>query len=70
VRKQARIIIGQDIEILNNQMETMKRYNEKHVHNSQADVIHVLIDSIRNEIQKGGDPRLLPPKTAEIEFWV
>ncbi|MEQ1877242.1 MAG: aromatic ring-hydroxylating dioxygenase subunit alpha [Bdellovibrionia bacterium] len=70
VRKQAKIIIGQDVEILNNQMKTMKRYNEKFIHNAQADVIHVMIDSIRSEIEKGGDPRKLPPKTTEIEFWV
>ncbi|HEX4924616.1 MAG TPA: aromatic ring-hydroxylating dioxygenase subunit alpha [Bdellovibrionales bacterium] len=69
VRKQARIIIEQDVEILNNQMETLKRYGDK-FNNSSADVIHVLIESIRNEIEKGGDPRKLPPKTAEIEFWV
>jgi phenylpropionate dioxygenase-like ring-hydroxylating dioxygenase large terminal subunit len=69
VRKQARIIIEQDVEILNNQMETIKRYNDK-FSNTSADVIHVLIESIRDEIKKGGDPRLLPPKKAEIEFWV
>jgi phenylpropionate dioxygenase-like ring-hydroxylating dioxygenase large terminal subunit len=69
IRRQAQMIIDQDIAILADQMETIKKYGASFC-NTEADVIHVLIESIRNELGKGADPRLLPEKEHEIEFWV
>lgn len=69
IRRQAQTIINQDIEILGNQMETIKKFGA-HFTNTEADVIHVLIESIREALERGEDPRGLPVKSVEIEFWV
>ncbi len=69
IRWQAQTIIDQDIAILGNQMETIKKYGA-HFSNTEADVIHVLIESIRDEIASGRDPRLLLEKNHDIEFRV
>ena len=69
IRWQAQTIINQDIAILANQMEAIKKYGA-HFSNTEADRIHVLIGSIRDEIAAGRDPRLLPDDNHEIEFWV
>ena len=69
IRNQAKTIIDQDIEILGNQMKTIKKYGSRFM-NSEADVIHVLIESIRKELEEGRDPRALPEKSHTIEFWV
>jgi len=66
---QAKVIIAQDIAILRNQMETIRRYGGK-FHNSPADLIHTMIESIRYAIESGKDPRLLSPKVKIIEFWI
>jgi phenylpropionate dioxygenase-like ring-hydroxylating dioxygenase large terminal subunit len=69
IRWQAKTIIRQDVKILANQMQTMQHFGV-HFSNTEADLIHILIESIRAELQKGNDPRLLPEKTHAIEFWV
>jgi phenylpropionate dioxygenase-like ring-hydroxylating dioxygenase large terminal subunit len=69
VRRYGQKIIDQDIEILNNQMEVIKKYGGD-FSNSPADVIHVFIESIREQLQRGEDPRQLPERCQEIEFWV
>lgn len=69
VRWQAQTIIDQDVEILNNQMKTIQRYGAN-FQNTPADIIHTWIESIQSELAQGRDPRLLPHKEMEIEFWV
>jgi phenylpropionate dioxygenase-like ring-hydroxylating dioxygenase large terminal subunit len=69
IKWQAQKIIDQDIEILNNQMKTIKKYGLS-FQNSKADIIHSFIESIQFEIEQGRDPRQLPKKEVEIEFWV
>ncbi|MBI4751940.1 MAG: aromatic ring-hydroxylating dioxygenase subunit alpha [Acidobacteria bacterium] len=69
IRWLAQRIIDQDIAILNNQMQTIRQFGAE-FSNTEADTIHVLIESIRNELAAGRDPRLLPEKKVEIEFWV
>lgn len=69
VRREGQKVIDQDIEILARQMKTIKRFGTKFTH-TPADVIHVFIESIRNELEQGRDPRLLPEQKKEIEFWV
>ncbi len=69
IRRQAQTIINQDIEILGNQMQTINKFGAR-FNNSEADVIHVFIESIRQALERGEDPRRLPDKNIEIEFWV
>ena len=69
IRRQAQTIINQDIEILAHQMTTIKQYGAQ-FSNTAADVIHVMIETIRDELGEGRDPRRLPDKTHEIEFRV
>jgi phenylpropionate dioxygenase-like ring-hydroxylating dioxygenase large terminal subunit len=69
IRRQAQKIIDQDIAILGEQMEVIKKFGAS-FSNSRADIIHVFIESIRNELERGKDPRLLPDKEQEIEFRV
>ncbi len=69
VAYQGQAVIDQDIEVLDVQMEVIKKYGEN-FSNSSADIVHVFIESIRNEILKGKDPRLLPERSVDFEFWI
>jgi phenylpropionate dioxygenase-like ring-hydroxylating dioxygenase large terminal subunit len=69
IRWQAQTIINQDIEILGNQMKTIKKFGNR-FSNTEADVIHIFIESIRDALSRGEDPRLLSEKNQEIEFRV
>lgn len=65
----AKRIIQQDINILNIQQEVIEKYGETFAH-SPADTIHVFVESIRQAIAMGNDPRQLTDKTVEVTFWV
>jgi phenylpropionate dioxygenase-like ring-hydroxylating dioxygenase large terminal subunit len=69
VHFQGQSVINQDIEALNNQMEVIKKYGMD-FSNSTADVIHVMIESLREEVEKEKDPRELPIRNLKIEFWI
>lgn len=69
IKAAAQKIIDQDVAILDNQMKTIQKYGMS-FQNSKADVIHTFIESIHKEIEQGRDPRQLPSKEVEIEFWV
>ncbi|MFT6067693.1 MAG: phenylpropionate dioxygenase-like ring-hydroxylating dioxygenase large terminal subunit [Bacteriovoracaceae bacterium] len=69
VRYQGQSVIDQDIVVLDNQMKVIKKYGTD-FSNSKADIVHVFIESIREEIEKGIDPRLLKDREQEFEFWV
>ena len=69
VKRVAQKIIDQDVEILAQQMDVIKKHGA-HFAQTPADLIHVFIESIRREIQMGEDPRLLPEQSRDIEFWV
>ncbi|MCF8059909.1 MAG: Rieske 2Fe-2S domain-containing protein [Bacteriovoracaceae bacterium] len=69
VRYQGQAVIDQDIEVLNTQMEVIKKYGT-HFQNSKADIVHVLIESVRDEIKEGRDPKALPYKKQHFEFWI
>ena len=62
-------VIDQDLDILRNQTETLNKYPEP-FQNSGADLVHVLIESVRDALLRGEDPRLLPPKKQRIEVVV
>lgn len=69
VRRIAQKIIDQDLVILENQMHGIKKYGTQFM-NSEADIIHVMIESIRKELENKKDPRELSEKEYTIEFWV
>jgi phenylpropionate dioxygenase-like ring-hydroxylating dioxygenase large terminal subunit len=69
VRYQGQSVIDQDKVVLKTQMDVIKKYGTK-FQNTKADLIHIYIESLRNEIGKGNDPKLLPYKKQEIEFWI
>jgi phenylpropionate dioxygenase-like ring-hydroxylating dioxygenase large terminal subunit len=69
IRWHAQQIIDQDLVALADQMAVIKKYGEE-FNNTSADAIHVLVESIRNEIAQGRDPRALPEKRAELSFWL
>ncbi|MGK7906072.1 MAG: Rieske 2Fe-2S domain-containing protein [Synechococcus sp.] len=69
VRWTAQKIIRQDVEILGIQGEVLHKYGEQFAH-TPADTIHVFVESIRNAIAAGKDPRLMPDRSASVTFWV
>lgn len=62
-------IIAQDIRALRIQGEVLARYGRKFA-NTPSDTIHVFVESIRDALEAGKDPRDLPPKEVELRFWV
>lgn len=69
VRFQGQSVIDQDIEVLNTQMEVIQKYGER-FSNATADIVHVLIESLRNAIAKGQNPRTLSEQRHDFEFWI
>lgn len=69
VRRAGQAVIDQDLEVLADQQEVMRRSPGEFSH-SPADVIHVYIESVRRELEAGRDPRRLPDMSSDIEFWV
>ena len=69
VRWTAQKIISQDVAALKVQQETIEKYGERFAH-TPVDTIHVFVESIREAIAQGKDPRTLPEKSADITFWV
>ncbi len=69
VRWTAQHIINQDIDILNQQQEVITKYGQA-FHHTPADTIHVFVESIRNCLAAGKDPRLLSDQSVTVSFWV
>ncbi|HEY9694642.1 MAG TPA: aromatic ring-hydroxylating dioxygenase subunit alpha [Oculatellaceae cyanobacterium] len=69
VRWTAQHIINQDVEIMGIQQEVIEKYGT-HFSNTSADTIHVFVESIRNKIEAGEDPRQLVDKSVKVNFWV
>lgn len=69
VRWAGQKVIDQDLEVLEDQGAVLKRTPGRFSH-TPADVIHVLIESVRRELEEGRDPRALPERREEVEFWV
>ncbi len=65
----AQYIIHQDVEALKIQWEVIEKYGTQFA-NTPADTIHVFVESIRNQIAAGKDPRQLPDKLVQVKFWV
>ena len=69
VRWTAQYIIRQDVEALSIQRDVIKKYGTQ-FSNTTTDTIHVFVESIRNKIEAGVDPRALPNKSVQVNFWV
>lgn len=69
VRWTAQRIIHQDIAALALQQQTIAKYGQ-HFSHTPADTIHVFVESIREAIAAGKDPRQLPEKSVDVNFWV
>ncbi|MFB2968651.1 Rieske 2Fe-2S domain-containing protein [Aerosakkonema sp. BLCC-F183] len=69
VRWTAQHIIQQDVKILGIQGETIAKYGTQFSH-TPADTIHVFVESIRDAIARGEDPRKLPHQSVKVTFWV
>ncbi|MDX2097197.1 MAG: aromatic ring-hydroxylating dioxygenase subunit alpha [Leptolyngbyaceae cyanobacterium bins.59] len=65
----AQKIIHQDVKILGVQQEVIEKYGERFSHTS-ADTIHVFVESIRDAIARGEDPRTLSDQSIQVTFWV
>ena len=65
----AQHIISQDVKILGIQQEVIEKYGTN-FSNTPADTIHVFVESIRNKIAAGEDPRQLTDKSVKVNFWV
>jgi phenylpropionate dioxygenase-like ring-hydroxylating dioxygenase large terminal subunit len=68
-RRQAQIVIDQDIDILNEQGEVIRKYGENFCTTS-PDIIHRLTGEIIAALQKGITAGELPDLTREVRFWV
>lgn len=62
-------IIDQDVAALAVQQDVLDKYGGKFA-NTPADTIHVLVESIRDKLARGEDPRRLPDKSIDVTFWV
>jgi phenylpropionate dioxygenase-like ring-hydroxylating dioxygenase large terminal subunit len=69
VRRTAEYIIHQDVKALGIQWQVIEKYGT-YFNNTPADTIHVFVESIRNKIAAGEDPRILPEKSVQVYFWV
>ncbi|OCQ99717.1 phenoxybenzoate dioxygenase [Oscillatoriales cyanobacterium USR001] len=69
VRWTAQHIIHQDVKILGIQGEAIAKYGTK-FSNTPADTIHVFVESIRDAIASGKDPRQLPHQSVKVTFFV
>ena len=69
VRYMGQKVIDQDLEILKLQGASVEKYGEQFAHTA-ADTIHLFVESIRDALHKGEDPRRLEKKERKITFWV
>jgi phenylpropionate dioxygenase-like ring-hydroxylating dioxygenase large terminal subunit len=64
-----RLVIEQDVEIMANQGRSLRRYGEEFL-NSEADLLHRYIESLREWAQGGGEGPKPRPTQEEILFYV
>lgn len=69
IQRQGQKVIDQDVDILNQQMEVIKKYGQQFSATS-ADLIHIYTSELINALRNNQDPLLLPNQDKEIVFWV
>lgn len=65
----ARKIIAQDVKIMGEQTDVVKKYGELFA-STRSDLHHVWIEKIYSDLKAGRDPKAQPDKTEEIEFYI
>jgi hypothetical protein len=70
VERRSRSIIAEDVEILKAQAEVIGRLGGPRFSHSPIDLVHIYIESIRDELENGRDPRTLPRQSQEVAFVV
>jgi hypothetical protein len=70
VKRRARSIIAEDVEILKAQAEVIGRLGGPRFSHSPIDLVHIYIESIRDELENGRDPRALPRQSQDVAFVV
>ena len=70
VKRRARSIIAEDVEILAAQAEVIARMGGPRFTHSPIDLVHIYIESIREELENGRDPRKLPRESRQVAFVV
>ncbi len=68
IRYQSQAVIDQDLVILRQQGETLAHYGGGFA-NTPADIVHVLVESIRDALAAGEDPRQLPARSHSVKFY-
>ena len=70
VRRRARKIIAEDVQILAAQAEVIARMGGPRFSHSPIDLVHIYIESITAELENGRDPRQLPRESRAVAFVV
>ncbi len=65
-----RQVIEQDVEIMEIQQRALRHYGGRKFQSTQADLLHVYIESLRNWAAAGGTSPRPRPVTKEITFWI
>ena len=65
-----RIVIDQDVAIMANQTENLRRHGGRNFHGTEADVIHRAIESLREHARAGGRGPAPEPFSTRIAFWM
>lgn len=69
VRAVAKKIIRQDVRIMGEQTDVVRKYGPQFM-STRADMQHVWIERIYDGLIAGNDPRTLRAKTSKVEFWI
>jgi phenylpropionate dioxygenase-like ring-hydroxylating dioxygenase large terminal subunit len=69
IKRQGQKVIDQDVDILNQQMEVIKKYGQQFSATS-ADLIHIYTAELISALRNNQDPNDLPNQDKEIVFWV
>jgi phenylpropionate dioxygenase-like ring-hydroxylating dioxygenase large terminal subunit len=66
-----REVIRQDVQIMRNQGDNLRRYGgETRFHSTAADLLHDHIESLRNHAEGGGVGPAPEPRREEVHFWI
>jgi phenylpropionate dioxygenase-like ring-hydroxylating dioxygenase large terminal subunit len=65
-----RIVINQDVRIMEIQTANLARFGRRRFHGTQADVIHRAIESLRDHALHGERGNAPGPETTRIAFWL
>ena len=63
-------VINQDVQIMESQGKNIKHFQETHFESTQADLLHVYIESLRNFAKSGEKGEKPKPTTKSAEFWI